>query len=185
MPVDIQKTEPVGLICALMAPNEQWLVQGREQLVTMLGPIRSKSALYAFDYTTYYSREMGEGLVKQLIWFQALIDPSELARIKQQTMHLEKILGKVDGESIKRHVNLDPGLVSVESLVLVSTKYSGHRICIAPGLFGEITLLYQKGCYRPLEWTYPDYRSDDVQHFLMEIRAFLMAQRRQNLNVDV
>ncbi len=60
-------------------------------------------------------------------------------------------------------------------------------VAVFPGdvVVGEITLLYQKGCYRPLEWTYPDYRSDDVQHFLMEIRAFLMVQRRQNLNVDV
>jgi hypothetical protein len=180
MPVEIQKTEPVALVCALMGPDETWLAQGRQRLAAALGPIRLQSPTYAFDYTTYYRREMGEGLVKQLVWFEGLVDPALLASVKQQTMELEKALGEASEIGIKRRVNLDPGLVSVESLVLVSTKYSGHRICIAQGLFGETTLLYQKGGYRPLEWTYPDYRSQVVQDFLMEVRAFLMQTRRQN-----
>ncbi|HIL10568.1 MAG TPA: DUF4416 family protein, partial [Candidatus Latescibacteria bacterium] len=54
---------------------------------------------------------------------------------------------------------------------------SGHRICIAPQLYAELTLLYQKGCYQPLPWTYLDYQSETLQHFLLEIRTWLMATR--------
>jgi hypothetical protein len=92
-------------------------------------------------------------------------------------MELERQMGQEKEGEIHRRANIDPGLVSIESLVLATTKYSGHRICIGPSLFAEVTLLYQKGMYRPMEWTYPDYRSREVQDFLQEVRAHLMAKR--------
>jgi hypothetical protein len=78
---------------------------------------------------------------------------------------------------VRRRANIDPGLVTIESLVLASTKYSGHRICIGPGLYAETTLLFQKGQYRPLEWTYQDYRTEAAQAFLLAIRAWLLRLR--------
>ena len=73
-----------------------------------------------------------------------------------------------------RRANIDPGLLSIESLVLATTKYAGHRVCIAPQLYAEVTLLYQRGRYRPLEWTYPDYQGDAVQRFLLDVRPWLL-----------
>jgi hypothetical protein len=146
-------------------------------LAACLGPIRALSPVYAFDFTAYYQAEMGPGLRKQLVCFAGVVDPAVLPRVKRQTMELELELTRRQGEAMHRQVNLDPGLVSQGSLVLASTKGSGHRVCIAPGLHAEVTLLYQKGRYRPLEWTYPDYRTEVVQGFLQEVRAWLRAQR--------
>ena len=70
-----------------------------------------------------------------------------------------------------------PACCRLRVLILATTKYSGHRICIAPQLYAEVTLLYQRGRYRPLEWTYPDYRRDAVQCFLLAARTWLMAAR--------
>ncbi len=81
--------------------------------------------------------------------------------------------------AVRRRANIDPGLVTEQSLVLATTKYSGHRICIAPGLYAEITLLYQRGSYAPQQWTYADYRSKEVLQFLLEIRSYLMQQRQR------
>jgi hypothetical protein len=92
-------------------------------------------------------------------------------------MELERTLGREEEGQVRRRANLDPGLVTIESLVLASTKYSGHRICIGPGLYAETTLLFQKGEYRPLEWTYQDFRTREAQDFLLEIRAWLLPRR--------
>ena len=62
------------------------------------------------------------------------------------------------GGELRRTVNIDPGLLSEESLVLATTKASGHRVAIATGLWAEVTLRFERGEYRPLPWTYPDYR---------------------------
>jgi len=177
MPVDLQETQPLALICAIMAGSKTLMTETRSKLEARLGPVRQASAAYDFGFTSYYAGEMGEGLIKQLLFFTELVDPAILPNVKLQTMELERQMGQEKEGEIHRRANIDPGLVSIESLVLATTKYSGHRICIGPSLFAEVTLLYQKGMYRPMEWTYPDYRSREVQDFLQEVRTHLMAKR--------
>jgi len=177
MPIDIQQPQSMALICAIMARDQHLLEQARDQLETRLGPIHRQGPIYPFDYTTYYAAEMGANLIKQLIWFRQPVDPAVLPGTKQQTMEIERELAEKTADKIGRRVNIDPGLVSIESLVLASTKYSGHRICIAPGLYAETTLLFKKGRYSPFEWTYLDYQTDTVQEFLQTIRTHLLQQR--------
>jgi hypothetical protein len=179
MPIALLPAEPVALICAVMADAEPRLTHARDALVEQLGPLYCQSAVYPFAFTSYYEAEMGTGLIKQLLCFGERVDPAELPRIKRWTMELEKRMGREERERILRQVNVDPGLVSIESLVLATTKYSGHRICIAPSLYAEVTLLYQKGRYAPLQWTYQDYQTEAIQQFLLEIRAWLMEGRRR------
>ena len=177
MPVALQPAPPVALVCAVLADSEQTLADSRQRLVERFGPLRSTSEVYAFDFTSYYQGEMGPGLQKQLVCFAERVDPSELAATKAQTIELERAMGAIAGGILHRCANIDPGLLSVEGLVLATTKYSGHRICIAPMLYAELTLLYQRGCYQPLEWTYPDYRGEVVQRFLLAARDWLMKTR--------
>jgi hypothetical protein len=160
-----------------MAADEALLSQVREVLEGHIAPIRDVGSVYLFDYSAYYEREMGAGLVKQLVCFEGSVDPAVLAQVKGRTMELERELGREEGGAVRRRANIDPGLVTIESLVLASTKYSGHRICIGPGLYAETTLLFQKGQYRPLEWTYQDYRTEAAQAFLLAIRAWLLRLR--------
>ena len=177
MPIDLRPPPPTALVAAVMAIDQGVLESAKALMAERIAPIRKEGPVYAFDYTQYYEREMGEGLIKQLVWFDKIVDPAVLPQVKQQTIELEKELGLQKGGEIRRRANLDPGLVSIEGLVLASTKYSGHRICIGPGLYAEVTLLFQKGGYRPLEWTYPDFRTEEAQAFLQEIRAWLLRLR--------
>ena len=156
-----------------MADSAETLAAAKERLAECFGLLRAASTTYEFDFTAYYEAEMGAGLCKQLVCFAERIDPAELATVKAQTMALERTMSR--GQC--RRANIDPGLLSIESLVLATTKCAGHRICIAPQLYAEVTLLYQRGCYQPLEWTYPDYRSDAVQHFLLDMRSWLLRVR--------
>ena len=173
MPVDLQPATPVALVCAILADSAETLADAKERLAECFGPCTRPSATYDFDFTSYYEAEMGAGLSKQLVCFAERIDPAELATVKAQTMDLERAMSR--GRC--RRANIDPGLLSIESLVLATTKYAGHRVCIAPQLYAEVTLLYQRGRYRPLEWTYPDYQGDDVQGFLLNVRPWLLAVR--------
>ena len=172
MPIDLQPSTPVALVCAVLADSAETLTDAKERLVECFGSLRAESAVYDFDFTSYYEAEMGAGLRKQLACFAERIDPAELAAIKAQTMELERAMSR---EGCRR-ANIDPGLLSIESLVLATTKYAGHRVCIAPQLYAEVTLLYQQGRYRPLEWTYPDYQGDAVQRFLLDVRPWLLAE---------
>ncbi len=173
MPIDLQPSTPVALVCAILADSDDTCFDAKLGLADCFGTLSAASDTYDFDFTSYYEAEMGAGLHKQLVCFKQRIDPAELAAVKAQTMALERAMSR--GQC--RRANIDPGLLSIESLVLATTKYAGHRICIAPQLYAEVTLLYQRGLYRPLEWTYPDYQSDAVQCFLLSMRSWLLRVR--------
>lgn len=178
MPLDPQPDRPACLIAAVLASGPDALEEAVAGLIRRVGPLLVRGPIYDFAaFSRYYEGEMGPGLVKQLLCFEALTPPHRLAAIKTETMALERELAQRTGGVERRRANIDPGLVSPHSLVLATTKASGHRICIAPGLFAEITLLYERGAYRPMPWTYRDFRSDAAQEILTQIRERLLMQR--------
>ena len=178
MPIVEQPVESVALVFAVLCHDASQLSRTSMQLEDLFGNIQTRSEVFPFDFSTYYSEEMGDGLIKQLLRITAPVDPAVLYDIKRRTMQLERELAESTRGALRRRANVDPGLVSVESLVLATTKYSGHRICIGPGLFAETTLLFQKGRCQPMQWTYPDYKTPVVQNFLLNVRGGLLQRRR-------
>ncbi len=130
------------------------------------------SGTMPFTWTDYYDREMGRGIQRFFVSFRRLVDPAQIAEIKLQTNRIEERFR----EGQARKVNIDPGLLCLSRFVLVTTKESAHRIPLAGGIYAEVTLLYHKGSFRPLEWTYPDYRSPDYLAILNEIRSLYRTQ---------
>jgi hypothetical protein len=125
-----------------------------------------------FTYTDYYDDEMGQGIQRFFVSFRRLVDPSLIADIKLQTNRIEERFREGDA----RKVNIDPGLLCLSRFILVTTKESAHRIPLSGGIYAEVTLLFHKGSFRPLEWTYPDYRSPEYLRILNEIRGLYKAQ---------
>jgi hypothetical protein len=144
------------------------LLEGR------FGPSDWASPPLPFTYTHYYDAEMGGPITRYFLSFRELVDPGSLARIKLATNRLEEELSH-EG---RRRVNLDPGLVSLSRFILASTKAGAHRIALADGIYAEITLIFQRGRVRAVEWTYPDYRSPEYLEILNHIRGLLKSQLR-------
>ena len=170
MPLDLRPDEPIAFLCAVTGPGPEATLGALEELATKFGDVRARGQMYDFDMIDYYAAEMGPGLSKTLAWFGPLVAPAQLAARKQATISFERARAD-DG---RRTVNVDPGLPSANSLVLATTKSSGHRIAIAPSLYAEVTLLFEKGAYCPLPWSYRDMQSREVQTFLMRQRQLLL-----------
>ncbi len=141
-------------------------------LVEAFGPSDFLSPEIPFGFTDYYAREMGPGLRRIFISFETLVDPGRLAGIKLATNGLEQ---RAAGGGHRRS-NLDPGLLCLSRFVLATTKESSHRIPLASGIYAEVTLMFERGTFRPLEWTYPDYRSPPYISILNRIRSLYRAQ---------
>ncbi|MGA2761849.1 MAG: DUF4416 family protein [Spirochaetia bacterium] len=125
-----------------------------------------------FTYTDYYDKEMGDSIQRFFVSFRRLVDPAQIAEIKLKTNRIEERFC----EGAARKVNIDPGLLCLSRFVLVTTKESAHRIPLFGGIYAEVTLLYHKGSFRPLEWTYPDFRSDEYLKILNQIRGLYREQ---------
>ena len=144
-------------------------------LESKYGSIDYISPELAFDFTHYYDEEMGPPIKRYFISFSELVDPARLWRIKIESGHVEDNF-RISG---KRKINLDPGLMALSRFVLASRKEGSHRVPLAGGVYAEITLLFERGEFRPVEWTYPDYRSRMYRDILSEIRDRYFAQLKQ------
>ena len=157
------------LFVAIMYSSEEACKKAVEELVEKFGEIYAESDAFAFDFTDYYSEEMGQKLLKKFMSFRDLINREELAGVKLFTNELEKKLSK-EG---RRQVNIDPGYVTAQNLTLATRKESRHRVYLRDGVFAEVTLAFKKSRCIYFEWTYPDYRTKLACEFLLKIRDSL------------
>ena len=157
--------------CALVMGILSTAEDRREELLSILeknfGPIERQSPTMEFSFTDYYDDEMGRRPQRYLLLFRDLVDPSDLADIKRRTNELEKLFSTPEGQ---RHVNLDPGLLSLSSLILATCKDRSHRIPLRDGIYAETTLIYKDHDFQSLPWTYADYKSDEIRGILRLFR---------------
>jgi hypothetical protein len=135
-------------------------------LARLFGKIDYTSPRIDFTFTSYYDEELGAPITRLFAAFERLVPPDELAAVKRATNDLEQSFVS-DG---RRRFNLDPGLLSLSRLVLASTKPSSHRVPLRDGIYAEIELMFERGAFRPVEWTYADYRSPAYLALFGEIR---------------
>lgn len=177
----VHRPDPVKLVASVLASDPTLILEGRTALVQAFGPVDLVSQLLPFDHTDYYFAEFGVALQRQILAFEGLISAEELPTIKCQTNVMETLLqstNSVSGPS-RRRVNLDPGYVSLGKLVLASTKDHAHRLYLGKGIFGEVTLSYQRGRFRPWPWSYPDYASERYCDLFAEIRRRYKVQLKE------
>ena len=127
----------------------------------------------------YYSKEMGDEAKLQKFYLvdQNLRARENLVKEKLRCIDLENQF--CHGE--KRRVNIDPGLICLENVLLTSGKNYGHRVYLFDGVFYELELLYRKNTFEKLPWTYPDYQTSEVIDFLNWNRSVLV----QKLNTKL
>ncbi|MDR2578164.1 MAG: DUF4416 family protein [Chitinispirillales bacterium] len=164
---EIKKTSTVKLFTAVMYRRDFDFQAAVNALTAVYGDIETSFGPVEFSWSNYYGDEMGEGLLKFYVVFKERIERTRLPSIKIHTNELEQQFLGTNG---KRAVNIDPGYIAVDKLVLASTKDFYHRVYLGSGIFAEVTLHYRRGCYRHFSWTYPDYQSPSFLVFLEAAR---------------
>ncbi len=177
---EYQTQRKVKLFCGILYSDPEIFDKVKTILEKEFSKIDYISQTIKFSYTSYYNLEMGEEIYRLYLSFIDLIYPTQLADIKKKTNEIEDIF-KNDG---KRRINIDPGYISLSNLVLATTKNYSHRIAISKEIYAEVTLIYKKNSFTPLEWTYPDYK--DPQNILSfdKIRKILSNQLKDK-NIDL
>jgi hypothetical protein len=155
----------------------------REELVAAYGPIGRCVGPLPFGNTEYYYREFGQPLTRRLLVFEELIAQERLVEAKLFADRLEReyaarLGSAADQGGAARIFNLDPGLLSLERLVLATGKNYTHRIYLGQGVWADLTLYYQHGAWRSSPWTFPDYASPELQAHLTELREYYRERRR-------
>ena len=160
------KSEDVKLICSLFSSEKELVGNVISELEEAFGPTDWTSPCLFFNRTRYYEKEMGWPLHRRFITFRKLITPEEIVEVKLFTNGTEnRYLDKT-----RRRINIDPGYISLERLVLATGKNYTHRIYLSKGIYADLTMVFNKGSFKPLEWTYRDYSDPDAIVYFNNIR---------------
>jgi len=146
------------------------------RLKKRFGPMDMISREYTFDKTDYYTEEMGSPLFRYFVSFETLVPPETLPEIKLISNDIES---EFLNEHRGRKVNVDPGILTLQNIVLATTKNYAHRIYLGKGIYGDLTLMFQKGQYSNLPWTYPDYRDEETRLFFRNVRDIYKNQLKE------
>jgi hypothetical protein len=176
---ELKDPNPVKLIVGILASDDSGLTAARGLLVAHLGTIDLVSDVWSFTQTTYYQEQTGPHILRQFVSIEQLIGPGALPDLKLRTNELERKLAQTLPSPYPRPVNLDPGIIEPSKLVLATTKDYSHRIYIGKKIYAEVTLVFDRGLWRPLPYTYPDYRQQAYLDFFSQVRDKLLEQRRR------
>jgi len=167
-----REPQPGKLVLSVLAREQWWRSHWavvHAELAERFGPVDYRSGLLPFDHTQYYEAELGAPLFRRLIAFERLLPLDGLLAAKLATNELERAHARPDGT---RRVNLDPGVLTLERLVLASGKNFTHRVYLGSGIWADLTLIYNKRQgWVILPWTFPDYATDDMLRRLTALRT--------------
>lgn len=161
-----QAPQPAKLVIGIFLKEKDLAHSLTEKLEAFFGGVDIVSPWFDFNFTDYYTREMGRPLFRRMFSFKKLIAQEDLSPIKLQTNQLEH---SFEHEG-RRRVNIDPGYLLKERFVLATGKNFSHRIYLSKGIYADLTLIYQKGDFHSLPWTYPDYAHKQMQGYLKQVR---------------
>ena len=171
---DVSNPRPVQFFTSIIFKDDGYMESAEKDIRESIGSIIDKTASMPFYYTRYYEKEMGTDLSRIFLLFEPLFQREQLPGIKLKTNSMEASFSS-EG---KRAVNIDPGYISLENIVLATTKGYAHRVYLGSGIFADLTLIYRNSTYKTLEWTYPDYGSEDIIAIFNRWRSILKEKIR-------
>ena len=158
---------PVKRIAGLLGASLNLLAEARAALESALAPLTAVSDADRWSVSSYYAAEMGSEIWRQYVVVDGLMAPEQLVALKLEANALEQRWAR----GTRRPVNIDPGYIDLNRLVLASTKDASHRLYLGQGIYAEVTLRYVDGAFAPLAHTYADYAMPATRAFFSRARA--------------
>jgi hypothetical protein len=88
---NIKDPIPVKYFCGVITAFADAIPRIRKSLEKLIGTVDIEIGPCKWDFTSYYSKDMGENLNKYLFSFKELRSPAELSMVKIGTNHIEDV----------------------------------------------------------------------------------------------
>ena len=164
------------LFCGLLYSERKF----RNNAVALLGDTFSQPEIFSDTldfsmYSDYYDDEMGKGIIREWVAFSQPITQEHLFEKKLLSIEIENRL-RINR---KRRINIDPGIVTLSAVQLLTTKDFSHRIYLDQGIYAETTFLFMHKGFHHLNWTYRDYQSAEAEKFFTACRNYLKSVNKK------
>ncbi|MEN3045302.1 MAG: DUF4416 family protein [Candidatus Hydrothermales bacterium] len=170
---------PVKLFIGIFFNDKDVILKVKDELIKRIDEIDYESQIFDFNFTSYYEKEMGKDIKRIFYSFKDLIDPAKIVDIKYISFEIEKKFMDFEG---KRKVNIDPGYMDFFKVVLASFKPGGYKIYLDKGVYADITLWYEKGKFKPLLTSFPDFKNNLYEKTFLKIREIYKKDLKRRKN---
>jgi hypothetical protein len=166
----IQKPPPARLILSIVYSSLDALADALKVVEKRFGRVQFETMEIPCSDAALYREEMGAPLLRRLFSFERLVSRDALADIKNACHKIEPMFADHVDDYIFRTVNIDPGILTPDNLVMASHREYNHRLYLKDGVFAEIALIYAGGQFKRLPWTHPDLCHREAIDFFLRVR---------------
>ncbi len=139
---------------AIMYSDSEVYSKVKDILKKIYGDISLEGGEYDFNFTDYYLDEFGANLKKRFVLFEDLIETKLISQIKIDLIKLESSMS----EQGKRIINIDPGYITENEVIVPSTKPLPHRTPLEHELFADKQLEFKDSEVITFRHTFADYK---------------------------
>jgi len=166
-----RQTPPPGrLVVSIIYSSIDALADALKLLERQFGRVQYETIETTYSATTY-AEEMGDSLQRRFFSFEKPVERDRLPQIKTACQKIEKQFGDHVDDFTFRTVNLDPGILTPDNLVMASTREYNHRIYLSDGVFADLVLVFAKGRFVRMPWTISDFYHGEAIEFFLRVRA--------------
>jgi len=167
----IQKPPPGRLVISIIYSSFDALADALSALERRFGRVEYETIEIPCAKAEFYKEEMGDNLHRRLFCFERLIPRDSLVEVKRICHRIEPLFADQAGDYIFRTVNIDPGILTPDNLVMASHREYNHRIYLKEGVYAETVLIYAKGRFVRLPWTCTDFCYKEAIDFFLRVRG--------------
>ncbi|MDF1544572.1 MAG: DUF4416 family protein [bacterium] len=161
----ITKPPDGRLIISMISPSVDAVADTLEVLEKKFGRVDAETTEIDTSCKDRYREEMGENLYRRFFAFERRVAMDSLADLKSICFKIEPMFADQVGDFIFRTVNIDPGILTPDNLVMTSHRPKNHRIYLRNGIYAEMALIYSQGLFMRLPWTSDDYCDTEAIEF--------------------
>lgn len=165
-----QKTGPGKLTVSIIHSSRDALADALSHLEKRFGRVLGETIDLSHTPRSECAEEMGQHLLRRFFTFEREVPRESLPEIKAACHKIESQFGDRIQEFTFRTVNIDPGILSPDNLVMASYREYNHRVYLGDGVYAEIELVYSRGRFVRLPWTDPEFCQSEVIELLSRTR---------------
>ncbi len=161
----LQKPPRGRLIISVIHSSLDACADALRALEKQFGRIHSETTDLPCSNASHYREEMGDRLHRRFFSFQRMVERDALPELKVTCQKIEAQLGDRVEDYTFRAVNLDPGMIAGQNLIMACGREFNHRIYLTDGVFAELSLVWSRDRFVRLPWTDEDFCHPEAIEF--------------------
>lgn len=167
----IMKPPPGKLIVSFIYSSIDALADSLKKIERQFGSVEFETLDIDCADKLRYSEEMGLSLQRRFFSFERPVNRDSLVTLKKTAAKIEPDFADQVGDHLFRTVNIDPGILSPENLIMTSCRAANHRVYFRDGVYADLQLVWSREQYVQLPWTNQDFCHNEVIDLLTRVRS--------------